>query len=321
MSRKRPEQVLKFAIAAVMAGSPALAGLVLDMPVAAVVIGGRVETPGSYALPIGPFAQDTLPVRAIEGALDQRAYRLDGSKQSTLQLMQPLRDQVTAAGYRVLYDCDTAACGGFDFRYGMDVLPEPQMHVDLGDFRYLAAQKDTAFVGVLVSRSADQGFVQVVTVTEGAVGAGLQGLGAGAAPVAEPVTIATVAAPDTTGSLGDRLGQQGSVALDDLVFASGKGGLEDKDYASLADLAAWLKTHPDRVVTLVGHTDASGTVAGNIALSKQRAASVRSWLITHYGVAAGQVAAQGAGFLAPRASNATPEGRTANRRVEVMLNP
>ena len=321
MSRKRPKQVLKFAIAAVMAGSPALAGLVLDMPIAAVVIGGRVETPGSYALPIGPFADNALPMRAIEGALDQRAYRLDGSKQSTLQLMQPLRDQVKAAGYTLLYDCDTAGCGGFDFRYGMDVLPEPQMHVDLGDFRYLAAQKDTAFVGVLVSRSADQGFVQVVTVTEGAAGAGLQGLGAGAAPVAEPVTIATEPAPDATGSLGDRLGQQGSVALDDLVFASGKGGLEDKDYASLSALADWLRTHPDRVVTLVGHTDASGGLAGNVALSKERAASVRAWLITHYGVAGGQVAAQGAGFLAPRASNETPEGRTANRRVEVMLLP
>jgi OOP family OmpA-OmpF porin len=36
---------------------------------------------------------------------------------------------------------------------------------------------------------------------------------------------------------------------------------------------------------------------------------------------AAQIDAQGAGYLAPRASNETPEGRALNRRVEVLLNP
>ena len=84
-------------------------------------------------------------------------------------------------------------------------------------------------------------------------------------------------------------------------------------------MAAWLKAHPDLRVTLVGHTDATGTLAGNVALSRQRAAAVRDWLIRHFGTDAAQLDAQGAGYLAPRASNQTAEGRQKNRRVEVML--
>jgi OOP family OmpA-OmpF porin len=320
-----------------LAGSPALADTtVLEMPAPSSVIGGRAESPGTYPLPVGPFAGDAVPVRRIEGALDQRAYRLD-SRETTLQLLQPLRGQLQAAGFAVIYECDTAGCGGFDFRYGMEVLPEPQMHVDLGDFRYLAAERQGEagqdYVGVLVSRSADQGFVQVTSV--GALGetptpvveapqadataVAAPELGSAAAAPEVPATDVAPAAQPAAGGLGARLEQQGALALDDLVFGSGKAVLEDKDYASLAELAEWLKAHPDRRVTLVGHTDASGGLAGNIALSKQRAASVRSWLIAHYGVTAAQVDAQGAGYLAPRDTNLTEAGRNRNRRVEVML--
>ena len=307
----------------------------LEMPAPAAVIGGRAESPGSYPLPIGPYADAAVPVQRVEGALDQRAYRLESKGQTTLQLLQPLRDQLAAGGYDVIYECDTTDCGGFDFRYGMEVLPEPQMHVDLGDFRYLAAERKGSagsdFVAVLVSRSTDQGFVQVTSVSASgeagsaavaetaatiAVAQALPAPQAPALPVAEPVAGGQVA-----GGLGDQLAQKGALALDDLIFDSGKAALEDKDYASLAELADWLKAHPASRVTLVGHTDASGGLAGNVALSKQRAESVRAWLMAHYGVAGAQVDAQGAGYLAPRDTNLTDAGRTRNRRVEVMLLP
>ncbi len=302
--------------------------LVLEMPAPASVIGGRAESPGSYPLPIGPYAAEALPVQRVEGALDQRAYRLDSRGQTTLQLLVPLRDQLARAGYDIIYECDTTECGGFDFRYGMDVLPEPQMHVDLGDFRYLAAKHDDSagpsFIGLLVSRSAEQGYVQVTSV--GAAVAVLPAASVETATVATPdlPVLQASAAPLTqpvVGGLADQLTQTGTQALDDLIFASGKAALEDKDYASLAELAQWLAANPVARVTLVGHTDASGGLAGNIALSKLRAQSVRAWLITHYSVAAAQLDAQGAGYLAPRDTNLTDAGRTRNRRVEVMLLP
>ena len=97
--------------------------------------------------------------------------------------------------------------------------------------------------------------------------------------------------------------------------------LEAKAYASLSALSAWLKANPTRHVTLVGHTDASGGLPANITLSRQRAQSVRAALIASYAADPSLIDAQGAGYLAPRASNETTEGRTQNRRVEVMLTP
>jgi len=73
-------------------------------------------------------------------------------------------------------------------------------------------------------------------------------------------------------------------------------------------------------VVLVGHTDASGALAPNIALSRARAQAVRAALVA-LGAKADQIGAEGAGYLAPRATNLTPEGRAQNRRVEVMLTP
>ncbi|NBZ88430.1 OmpA family protein [Rhodobacteraceae bacterium CYK-10] len=294
------------------------------MPALASEIGGRGESPSSLRLPEGPFDEGMIPLREVEGTVEQRAYRLQG-RLTTLQLYEPLAAQIAAQGYATVFSCEADACGGFDFRYGMAVLPEPQMHVDLGDYRYLLAEKPGGkeVIALLVSRTADQGFVQVSSVTPldakareairtGAVRAPAAGSGA---PSAEE---ATQAAP--AGDFGAAFATRGAAVLEDLVFASGSGGLEPGDYPSLKALADWLIAHPDRKVTLVGHTDASGALAANVALSKKRAQSVRAALVA-LGASGPQIDAQGAGYLAPRADNDTPEGRAKNRRVEVMLTP
>ncbi|MGV8988216.1 MAG: OmpA family protein [Cypionkella sp.] len=315
----------------VFAGPSFAAAITLDMPAPASVIGGWSESPSSLRLPIGPFADDKIPLREADGAVSQRAYRMDDQRLTTLQLISPLLSQLRAAGYTILYQCETSACGGFDFRYGMDVLPEPQMHVDLGDFRYVAAERTDQngpdLIALLVSRSDDSAFVQVTTIAAVSLEHGVKSAqmvvrttdGVSALPAAQPTTPAL--APSAQGNIGTALFTQGSVALDDLLFPSGAAALEDKDYASLTELALWLKANPTRSVTLVGHTDAVGSLPSNIALSLQRAQSVRAALIAKLGADPARVDAQGAGYLAPRASNETAEGRTKNRRVEVILTP
>ncbi|MBC7478417.1 MAG: OmpA family protein [Pseudorhodobacter sp.] len=306
-------------LALLMAGS--LAAAPLQLPPGAVQIGARNDAPARYAMPIAAFDGTSIPTRLVTGRLDQRAWRLDGNKANSLALLQPLADQLTAQGYTVLFTCETTVCGGFDFRFGLDVLPEPQMHVDLGDFQYLAAvNPDGDAVSLMVSRTADQGFIQITSVSPTGMPAVQPQPAAAppplpAAPTAEPPE----AAPPETASLAQQLMTSGSVALDDLIFASGNAALQDQDYTSLQALADWLKANPTLKVTLVGHTDATGALAANTALSRQRAVAVRDWLIQRYKAVPGQIDAQGAGYLAPRATNQTPEGRTINRRVEVML--
>ncbi len=334
-------------IALLLMTSPAAAEL--TFATTATQIGQRVDAPARYAFPIAAFDGATVPTRIAEGALDQRAYRLDGSRANTLALLQPLRAQLESAGYRVIFDCATTDCGGYDFRFAMQVLPEPQMHIDLGDFRYLVAETAKGdMISLTISRAGGQGFVQVTSVTRPAMPVSELGepqtaltppapelpnpnpelapeLPAQPEPPAPPAPPApqpdsgSLADQIDPGNLADQIDRTGAAALDDLIFASGKAALATGDYASLAALADWLKAHPDLRVTLVGHTDATGSLASNTALSRQRALSVRDRLIQNFGTDATQLDAQGAGYLAPRATNQTAEGRQKNRRVEVML--
>jgi outer membrane protein OmpA-like peptidoglycan-associated protein len=76
------------------------------------------------------------------------------------------------------------------------------------------------------------------------------------------------------------------------------------------------KTH----LTIVGHTDNVGTGLYNQGLSQRRAQAVSQYFNSH-GVISERLAAEGKGESAPRASNATPEGRRLNRRVEVYIEP
>ncbi|MDX2422346.1 MAG: OmpA family protein [Amphritea sp.] len=71
-------------------------------------------------------------------------------------------------------------------------------------------------------------------------------------------------------------------------------------------------------IEIVGHTDDVGDDNYNMALSKQRAASVRDYLVSK-GLDASKIVTTGMGETMPTASNSTPEGRAENRRVEILL--
>lgn len=275
------------------------------------------EARASYALPIGPWADGAMLTQRTEGRVEQSAWRIDAPGISTLEILGPLRDELVAQGWRILFDCETLGCGGFDFRFSTKVLPEPEMHVDLGDYRFLSAQRGAGsqaeHVSLLVSRTRLAGFVQMIRV---------------AAPDA-PATVISTKTPDAAiqpapkpaeadPGFAARL-QAGALVLEDLDFQSGADQLEDGAHAALAALARYLADHPQDRIALVGHTDAAGSLEGNKALSQRRAEAVRKRLLRDHGVAPDRVEAHGIGYLAPRASNQTEEGRAKNRRVEVML--
>lgn len=312
-------------------GAPIFA---LSFPGPAEATASRREPMSSFRIPVGPFSQGAIATTLAEGAIDQSAFRIAAPDLSTLQLLQPLRSQIADAGFTLIYECETEACGGFDFRYGTVLLPEPDMHIDLGDFRYLAARRaglhGPEYISLIVSKSQQNGFVQMTRVgpfalpaptftastkTPGAPAGQQQSLSLPSTPAQPPVA----GTENASANLGERLDDGLSITLEDLVFASGSSDLAEGDYASLKDLAGWLQAHPDRTVTLVGHTDAMGSLASNIALSKLRAASVRQYLLTGFDLPASRIGAEGIGYLAPRDSNLTDAGRQRNRRVEVML--
>ena len=280
------------------------------------------EAPASVRLPTGPFADGALPTELLEGALDRRAWRLKAQGMSLTELASPLRQQLLDQGYTIQFDCETRGCGGFDFRFAIEVMAEPGMHVDLGDFRFIAAKKGDEVVNLLVSRSPGFGFVQLTRMADQPMADTMPAVVTPAAQPeipAAPQPTAPISPMQPPGDLAAALEATGAVVLEDLVFGSGSSSLEPGEYVTLAALAAWLVADSARRVALVGHTDNSGGMEGNITLSKKRAQAVRAALLKLPGVAAGQVTAEGVGPLAPRTSNASEAGRQKNRRVEVVV--
>ena len=80
------------------------------------------------------------------------------------------------------------------------------------------------------------------------------------------------------------------------------------------------RSYPKTYIDVLGHTDSDGTDAYNQALSERRASSVASYLVSR-GVQSARIATRGYGETQPIASNATAEGKAANRRVEIKIAP
>lgn len=285
--------------------------LELNLPGEAELTREEVQPADTYFLPVGPFADGILPTREVEGRITRQAWRIVDGEMTTLQLIAPLREQLAAAGYDIVFDCVADQCGGFDFRFSTEVLPAPDMFVDLFDFRFLAAQKRNGggaeYISCLVSVSGGAGYVQLVAV--------------GAQTVPVVAGTATPPPPSDVPASGvvAQLVSQGHVVLSDLDFASGAAALGEGPYASLSALAGYLAGNDARRIALVGHTDAVGGLEANMVLSRDRAMAVLERLAKAYGVDPAQMEAHGAGYLAPVAPNTTPAGREANRRVEAVL--
>lgn len=285
----------------------------LSLPPSAERTAGDKSAMGSYAMPVGPWQDGRIETLRTEGEVTQTAWRVRDGSVTTMGLLATLRDQLGREGFEILFECATDECGGFDFRFATPCLPEPEMHVDLGDYRFLSARRETGgtpdYVSLLVSRSSDSGYVQMTRV--------------GAALV-QPLPIAAAefspqeAAPSPD-SLADQLVANGKVVLGDLRFATGSTQLGAEDFPSLDALANFLRAHPEKAIALVGHTDAEGTLAANVAVSRKRAQSVADRLVSLHGVNPAQLTADGVGYLSPLASNLTAEGRSQNRRVEAMI--
>ena len=104
----------------------------------------------------------------------------------------------------------------------------------------------------------------------------------------------------------------------DISFDTGSAAIKPPLRAVLDPFASSLRDDPTARLTIVGHTDNTGSDAVNNPLSVERAQSVRDYLVTR-GVAAARVETVGRGEREPVADNNTESGRAKNRRVEIFL--
>ena len=116
----------------------------------------------------------------------------------------------------------------------------------------------------------------------------------------------------------DALMADGRVATQGIYFDVDSDRIRPESTPTLNEIADMLKAHPDLKIRIEGHTDNTGEAAHNQTLSENRAASVKAYLTTKGGVDAARLQSAGLGATKPVKPNDSPEGRQANRRVELV---
>jgi outer membrane protein OmpA-like peptidoglycan-associated protein len=105
-----------------------------------------------------------------------------------------------------------------------------------------------------------------------------------------------------------------------ITFAFNDASVQPQFRPTLDEVSSILSQYPKTYIDVYGHTDSDGSDAYNQTLSERRAQSVAGYLTSH-GVQSARIATRGFGETQPIASNASEEGKAANRRVEIKISP
>lgn len=267
------------------------------------------EAVGRAAFATGPVADGAVPIAQHDGPLRQGVWESDTS-QATQETHNDVIAEFEAQGFQTSFTCHAKQCGGFAFRFGIDLLPAPDLFVDLNDFHFTTLAKDGIVLSAFTTKSGTVTYTQVTAVG-----------GPEIAVVEESDLVKSSRSVDPAFAQTGVFESGPSVVLEGLSFATGSTEITDSDLPVLRALASYMADHPDAAIALVGHSDAQGNTEANMRLSAQRAEAVRQALISDYGVSATRLTAKGEGPLSPRADNDTAEGMALNRRVEAVLEP
>lgn len=132
---------------------------------------------------------------------------------------------------------------------------------------------------------------------------------------APAVSAPTIAVPADAAPI---LKSDSLITLDDLLFETNSYILKEKHLAALDSLGKFLRAHPSLEISVSGYTDNTGSERHNVTLSLRRAEVVAEYLVDH-GATFERVTYEGFGSAHPMASNDSEEGRSKNRRVEILI--
>jgi outer membrane protein OmpA-like peptidoglycan-associated protein len=266
----------------------------------------RIPTHGAFTIPL----PETLPQRfTIEMdvinrvAIDGWAFQLQGGA-------KPSYDQTTSL---IRWGTDGAALvggGGGEVQLPSDdanrsrYRGKPATLRVLGDGKYIKVYLDERRL-VNVPNAAFPRTNAISVIAEGRSDD-------------NPVYIGRIRVAESRKSIYDDLAAKGRVATQGILFATGSDELRPESGPTLKEIAAMLRQHPELKLRIEGHTDNVGAPDANLALSERRALAVRGALVTDFQVDAARLESKGFGDSKPAGSNATPEGRQNNRRVELV---
>jgi outer membrane protein OmpA-like peptidoglycan-associated protein len=243
----------------------------------------------------GYVADKVLPV---EGAVTYLHYEVDPSV-SAFQLFRNHQSALRRSGFKELFVCERP-CIADNLGELRQLMASRNLYLNgHEDIQYVAAQRGDTYVSMAVNSMGSSTDAWVFVIDKQALDDGRIGI-SGDSPIAKA------------------LAAQGKVDVYGFLFDTGKASLKKGSDATLGELAQVLKDNPTLSLELVGHTDNVGQASDNLQLSRDRAAAVGEALRTRHGVEASRLLASGRGDTQPVAANTTEEGRSRNRRVEVI---
>ena len=123
---------------------------------------------------------------------------------------------------------------------------------------------------------------------------------------------------DIVVNLQEAIDKEGKAAVYGILFDVGKSDIKPESAEALKQITDYLNNNPAVKIIIVGHTDNTGTYAGNITLSKARAESIKKYLVGTAKINTVRLLSEGAGQYCPVSTNATEAGKKLNRRVEIV---
>jgi len=166
--------------------------------------------------------------------------------------------------------------------------------------------------------------VRVANIPNAAIGRGnklffeFDAIGADENGRITPVLLSNISINAGGRDLYDALMADGRVVTQGIYFDVNSDRIRPESTATLKQIGDMLRAHGELKLAIEGHTDNTGTAAANEVLSQKRAAAIVAYLATTFGIDSARLTPLGLGSSRPAATNDTPEGRQANRRVELV---
>lgn len=109
-----------------------------------------------------------------------------------------------------------------------------------------------------------------------------------------------------------------AIRLTHLIFSQGKAQIDPQSFHELDEVVAMMKDNQKIVIQLEGHTDNLGNANANLKLSQRRVDAVKKYLVSK-GISKKRVRTKAFGGTRLLTTDTSPEGRNANRRVELRI--
>lgn len=246
----------------------------------------------------------------VEGRVTRIGYALPEGR-SSFEALRQYEAALKASGFQPFYSCDGTKCGPL-FNQSFEKLPGEQ-----DDFYYYDMEMNTLHYSALkLSRPEGDVYVALITFAPNEIRDVKNSFALVRIAEIKPMEKGLV----TVNAVAMKKGIQaeGHMAIYGITFDFNKADIKPESKPTLSEIANLLNQNPELKLHVVGHTDNVGTYEYNMDLSGRRAQAVVRSLSSEYGIQPQRLHPTGVGPVAPVASNDSEEGRSKNRRVELV---